>query len=208
MTNSKILSIFMLFILFTWTSCSNSTDDVKNTNLREQLFSDKDYNETKKIYKSLDSSSKINLWIEKLNNLLILDLPSEHLELINSLVLELENAESSNRSNMVNIAINLAKITPEKDFHMMFGTLDDYDYKGNFTGNHISKDLILEMENLDVRYLSQKSNTKMTSRLVMVECNCKWTCSFFETASSQGENCETSNGGCGFLWIQDCEYHV
>lgn len=199
----KLITIIVVFV----SSCSDNQNDLSHdTNqLRSIFLKDKDYNHVKKDYLSLENSVKTDLWIEKLNQLQNSNLPENHKNLIQELTIELKSG-NSNETKLRSLAIELAKITPEHDFLMMFGALEDYSPKidGGFHDDFISIEL---QENLQsIGSFNEKAKTNLTGK-ALPECNCSWTCDWYNNGYSD-TNCNETTTGCGFLWLQSCDEKV
>ncbi|PDS25374.1 bacteriocin fulvocin C-related protein [Flavobacterium branchiophilum] len=92
--------------------------------------------------------------------------------------------------------VNLAKITPKRDFGLMFETLEDYKYNGRFIDTkEVPESIIKDLSNLN---LFIDAGTSVVAR---GNCSCRW-CIGFE--GHTGTNCNPSTSGCGFLWMQSC----
>jgi len=198
----KTLNLIVIAILL-FTSCSDQQSDLlqETSELRATFLTGKEYRQVKTDYSSLKDSAKNDLWIEKLNQLKGLHLSPNHDNLIDNLTQQLKD-DSSDLEKISLLAVELAKITPEYDFLMMFGSLEDYSPKNNggFHDNVISIDL---QENLlKLGSLEKKKNINITGS--SPDCNCSWTCDWYNNGYSN-TNCNETTTGCGFLWLQSCE---
>jgi hypothetical protein len=219
-TNHKIMkktkiSILALALLVSITAvfiaCTKETDSQNsrnNTNLRESFLKNKDFSTVKSDFNLLDKKSKINLWNEKLNQLIEQDLPIESKNLIKKLITELNKVETNSKA-ISEIAVSLAKIIPEDDFVKMFTELNDYKFERKFKGtNMVRKEVIEELNTLnskltmDVLYV--QSSPKATAKAK--DCNCSWTCD--STVGGSTSNCKETQSGCGFLWAFSCDRRV
>lgn len=183
---------FFVFFIFcsVFFSCTNKAD---HENPRTLLLKFTDEQQIKSEFQKLPKDMQINVWKDKLQNLLSQDLPKEHLALINQLM-ELLNSQVFDFSNqeMRAIAINLLKITPREDMVLMFEKIQNYEYKGQFIGKEICSACIKDIETPPV---SLKDSPNSLPR-----CNCYWTC--LSSAGTGG--CEATSDGCGFLGFQSC----
>ncbi len=201
----KTLNLVVVILLFT--SCSNPENELaqETSQLRATFMKDKEYEQVIKDYSNLENSVKISLWMEKLNQLKSLNLSENHMILIQKLSQQLKE-DSANMEEITSLAIDLAKITPEHDFMMMFGNLDDYSPKvnGEFHDNFISIELQENLLNIG----AFEKNLKKTSLSGKVpDCNCSWTCDWYNNGYSN-TNCNETTTGCGFLWLQSCDEKV
>lgn len=199
----KTLNLIITLVLSICFSCSNENDNATHTEtqLRSAFLKDKDYQTVKSEYSILESSIKTELWLEKLTQLRNLNLSESHNNLIKDLINQLQD-ESTDDNKISSIAVALAKITPEQDFLMMFGSLDDYKLgaDGSFHDNIISLDLQHSLKNLE----SYSKTLKATSsNKALPDCNCSWTCDWYNNGYSN-TNCNETTTGCGFLWLQSC----
>lgn len=152
----------------------------------------------------LDKKSKINLWNEKLNQLIEQDLPIQSKNLIKKLILELNKEEVD--SKIINsIAIDLATTIPEEDFYKMFTELNDYEYEGQFKGKtKVTKEIINSIYSMNYTYKTNTLDIQSTNKVGA--CNCNWTCNLYVGSSTA--NCKSTSSGCGFLWAFPCERRV
>lgn len=206
-------SIFaVLFSAIVLVACNKDnfqtdSDSMAKSNLRESFLKSKDFATIKSDFNDLTEKEKIALWNEKLDQLLIQNIPNEHKKLIKELSTELKET-TINVENISNIAILLAKITPEDDFYKMFTTLDDYRFEGHFTGiTKVNDDLQNSLKSLKFNYIKYINNTILTAKSNGGKpCNCNWTCSLYAGGSTT--KCNQTTSGCGFLWAFPCENRV
>lgn len=207
------ISVLMLVVLTLCTTiflaCTKETDSQESTinaNLRESFLKNKDYSSIKNDFNLLDKKSKIELWNEKLNQLLKEELPTDSKNLIKKLVVEL-NKEQVDPKNMSEIAVNLARSIPAEDFYKMFTELNDYKYEGKFKGNSIvPKEIITDLYSMNYDYKANEIGTEINKTTVTRDCNCNWTCDSYVGGSTS--NCKATSSGCGFLWAFSCERRV
>lgn len=97
---------------------------------------------------------------------------------------------------------------PEEDFLRMFTTLEDYNFKGTFTGRtKVSSEILNDLKSLNYNYESNSIKSSPLSRgMGLKDCNCNWTCGLYAGGSTS--KCKTTTSGCGFLWAFDCESRV
>ena len=183
---------FFVFFIFcsVFFSCTNKAD---HENPRTLLLKFTDEQQMKSEFQKLPKDMQINVWKDKLQNLLNQDLPKEHLALINQLM-ELLNSQVFDFGNqeMREITVKLLKITPREDMALMFEKLQNYEYKGQFIGKDICSACIKDIETPSV-------HLKTDGEVRQVRCNCFWTC-----LVSGGGDCTPTASGCGFLWKQGC----
>ena len=178
--------------------------------MRKNFVGNKNFSEIKFAYNDLESSEKINLWLEKLDQILSTEISYQHKELIVSLKKELKRYDSMNIQTIKRLGKALASITPESDFIEMFSSLNDYNYNSkSFKVEKMATSFYNSFESIHFENVSKISATEFRKReMNKPDCNCKWTCSFFENSFSKGDDCEKTRSGCGFLWMQSCTSHV
>lgn len=208
MTKAKFLTMTVLMSAVIFVACSQDNVskekiEAKST-LRESFLKDKDFETAKSDFNALKEKEKIDLWNEKLDQLLTQNLPAEHKKLIKELKTELKKS-SINVETISNISVRLTDITPENDFYKMFTSLENYKFEEHFVGTvKVNDDLKKSLKSLRFNYTknvisnSAKSNGK--------PCNCNWTCSLYAGGSTR--NCSVTTSGCGFLWAFECENRV
>jgi hypothetical protein len=196
----KTLNLICIVSLL-FTACSENQNEVPQNSeqLRAAFLAQKNYQQVKMDYFSLEESTKKELWLEKLNQPKKLDFSEEHIILIQELSDHLSQ-EASDLNKITALAVELAKITPEQDFLMMFGNLEDYQPRndGGFHDDLISVELqesLLSIGSLEKNIKSVSGKTP--------DCNCSWTCSWYNNGYSN-TNCNETTTGCGFLWLQSC----
>lgn len=207
------ISVLMLLVLTLFTgiflACTKESDSQESTinaNLRESFLKNKDYSSIKNDFNLLDKKGKIELWNEKLNQLLSQELPTESKNLIKKLIIEL-NKEQVDPKIMSEIAVSLAKSIPAEDFYKMFTELNDYKYEGKFKGNTIvPKEIITDLYSMNYDYKANEIGSKINKTTVTSACNCNWTCDSYAGGSTA--DCTSTTSGCGFLWAFSCERRV
>lgn len=207
MKNYKLSILITLFlsivILFACSKESNSDTVAVSTKLRSDFLTGKNYSKIKSDYNILDKKQKVELWNEKLEQLLKQDLPIENKNLIMQLKLEL-NKEVFASKTISEIALNLAKVTPEEDFFRMFSDLKDYNYSGKFKGlNKVSDDVLMDLKSINPDFQAKIMLSAKTT--AAIPCNCDWTCSWYGDTRVK---CTATRSGCGFLWAFECELAV
>lgn len=172
----------------------------RNSVGRETILLNSGYLNQKEAFSTLSPNEKKNIWIDKLEHLLSLSLPIEHLNYIGALKAELvalDGHQSSQR--IVEIGVSLANITPREDFLLMFASLVDYDFKNSFIGSESCSECISDMLSE-----SQQGNQNLAKRK---SCNCSWTCDSYSGVDSTSD-CEETETGCGFLWLFRCRERI
>lgn len=195
--------IVISFILAFSCSTENSEDIKKNnsiSNLRKTTFENLVYNEMKAKYISLNISSKANLWIEKIDQILSQEIETENRNLILELKKELYKYDNLDYKKIKNIGIKLAKNMPEQQFLDMFYSLDNYRHKNYLGKKGASNSLIYEIESSTMSF----SNSKLPQQY-LIDCSCEWTC---DDTCPNGvtTKCNPTITGCGFLWAYECEH--
>ena len=199
--NKKLTLTSFVVIIITaliYLSCSKENDNTGSepTSLRESFINNSTESQQKIAFQKLSDKDKASLWIEKMNHLKNLNLPNEHISLINDLLNELTNngyLSNQNNSETINITKKLFEITPAEDLKSMFFSLNDYSYPGNFDLS--SGYLNFTDSNSNLQKISKSVNNKTNTE----ECTCRWTCS-----ESGHTNCTETNVGCGLLWLWSC----
>ncbi|MFV8356688.1 bacteriocin fulvocin C-related protein [Flavobacterium sp. XS1P32] len=207
------ISVLMLLVLtlfagifFGCTKESDSQESTINANLRESFLKNKDYSSVKNDFNLLDKKGKIELWNEKLNQLLSQELPADIKNLIKKLIVEL-NKKQVDPKIMSETAVSLAKSIPAEDFYKMFTELNDYRYEGKFKGNTIApKEIITDLYSMNYDYKANEIGAEINKTTVTRACNCNWTCDSYAGGSTA--NCTSTTSGCGFLWAFSCERRV
>lgn len=207
------ISVLMLLVLTLFagiflacTKEGDSQESTINANLRESFLKNKDYSSVKNDFNLLDKKGKIELWNEKLNQLLSQELPTDSKNLIKKLIVEL-NKEQVDPKIMSEIAVSLAKSIPAEDFYKMFTELNDYQYEGKFKGNTtVPKEIITDLYSMNYDYKANEIGAEINKTTVTRACNCNWTCDSYAGGSTS--NCTSTTSGCGFLWAFSCERRV
>ncbi|POS00558.1 hypothetical protein Q361_1613 [Flavobacterium croceum DSM 17960] len=170
-------------------------------NLRTEFLKGKTHKEAVVAYNKLSEGEQKKLWLEKIEQLLSLSLPNEHKNYISKIKNSIEQGVNRDQSKefLQNI-VNLAKITPMKDFGMMFETLEDYKFYGKFIDTKaVPETIIIDLANLNL------FTDASTSSVARGDCSCRW-CLFHD--GQTGTNCNRTSYGCGFLWMQSCNQCV
>jgi hypothetical protein len=161
-------------------------------NLRSDFLKGKTHKQAVEAYNKLSEQDQINLWIEKTEQLLTSSLPADHLKLIAGIK---EGLVNKNGKSLKENSVALAKITPLKDFGLMFERFEDYKFSGKFVDVKpvpediivsISESIVFEPENLD----AQKA------------CTCSWCAG---SDNNGGKLCQPTRSGCGFMWEYPCD---
>ena len=203
--------MLLVLTLFTtiFIACTKETDSQESPNsenIRESFLKNKDYSAIKSDFNLLNKKSKIELWNEKLNQLLNEELPTDSRNLIKKLIIEL-NKEQVDPKSMSEIAVSLAKSIPAEDFYKMFTELNDYQCEGKFKGNTtVPKEIITDLYSMNYDYNANEIVSDMNKTTVTRDCNCNWTCDSYAGGSTS--NCKSTSSGCGFLWAFSCERRV
>jgi len=201
---SILITLFLSLIIFFACSKENNSDTVvTSTKFRSDFLKDKDLAKIKTDYNILDKKEKVELWNEKLEQLLNQDLPVENKKLILQLKLEL-NMDVFASKAISEIALSLAKTIPEEDFFRMFSDLNDYNYTGKFKGvNKVSEEILIDLKSINPDFQAKIMSTSKIAR--SIPCNCDWTCSWYGSTRVQ---CTSTRSGCGFLWAFECDEAV
>ena len=203
----KITFFMMTITSLIFFSCSKDENSNPSEINRSEFLVGKTSDEIKSSFRKLPVNDKFALWDSKLEQLLSQKLPANQLELIEQLKSEMNNVRIGNQNRFKEIAINLAKITPENDFIQMFSDLSDYKFYGHFNSKNISpKYVIDDLQNLKLNFsVADDSNLKNSLSKTAVssrDCSCRWSC--WMTGGTSSKNCRVTDGGCGFFLMQDC----
>jgi len=157
--------------------------------LRADFLKGKTHKQVVESFSQLSESGQKELWLEKMDQLLSLKLPSQHHDLVKKIREGMDKGvDTESAPAFLKSASQLAKITPRQDFGEMFEMLEDYQYSGKFSGTENMPDSLVEgLADMDLFNRGA--------------CSCRW-CLFGTT--STGTNCAPTKSGCGFLWIQEC----
>ncbi len=185
----KMLFGFIATVVFSVSGFTQiSRSNFVNGKTQEQIVND---------FNKLSAADKNLLWIDKLNQLLSQNLPTEHTSLITELKqLLLNNSTRSNQGQIfIQKSVRLAQITPSEDLINMFESLLDYRYQGRFVGATATPEaLIKDIENLSVGGTNNSSQSRA--------CSCRW-CLFTAGATT---NCKATIDGCGWFGLQSCTH--
>lgn len=202
--NFRVLSVVLILFssLFTL-SCRQETNvDNEMNKFRSQLILKTEVQQ-KEIFKSMSTSEKVRLWQSKLSQILKQDLTDKQRDLTKQIIDEIPNLNNENYDgeNLITLAIEMAKITPEDEYIRMFSMFEDYkrnqsEYK-KFNNEMIVNDLIAFKNSLKVKNENTINNFNNTNKKA---CNCRWTCGFYNYT----DNCTETENGCGFLGLQPC----
>ncbi|AZI54527.1 hypothetical protein EIB75_04365 [Epilithonimonas vandammei] len=122
----RIITFITLFSLLVIQSCRSSEDE-KMDNYREELQLKSEPSQ-KEAFKNLTSENKVKIWGSKLSQVLTQDLSQEQRSLVEALRGEIKNMKSPSYDGikLIELGIELAKITPENEFINMVSELEDY----------------------------------------------------------------------------------
>ncbi len=204
------LNFYLLFsfIFFFSSSCekNETAESVENLTFRERFIENSDYLTTKQNFKNVDISIKYELWNEKLDHLLALDIPEEILDLIKKIKIEYNRSKyQENSSNIKKIAVQIAQLVPDEDFVKMFFSLQNYDSNIDNLKKQISSssELISYLQNSKLTYFEQENN----SNNKLPDCNCNWSCSAqtINPVVCYATSCNSTNSGCGLFGMSGCD---
>jgi hypothetical protein len=193
-------------------ACSKQNEDSSNvpensgTNLRSEFLKGKNQDEIIASFGKLTPVEKTNLWLEKTDQLLTLNLPNEHKVLLNKLKYLIQhNNEPKKLDEFRTALVDFAKITPLEDFSLMVEKLDDYKYDGKFNGKtKISAEVLNDLKNLGKEPAVITNNTG-TNKLTLPKCNCRYICWMYGGSSG---DCQETVDGCGPFGMSTCNGHV
>lgn len=195
-----VVTFFGILLLFSTYSCTDDSSDVveANNDLRIKLTSGKTQNQIKIDYAKLSKKEQISVWVSKIDQVLEQNLPEKQKLLIIELRNKLKLSYSvDNGEDIKLLAASIAESSSGQDFIQMFENLNDYKYSGYSAPDKLSLAIASDIQNFQNTDMPKQDNpySKKPS------CNCRWTCAFYGGGS---DNCEQTDGGCGFLWMQDC----
>lgn len=214
MKNLKVFigSIFVLCVVVTAIySCSdnetqNSEVSPDNSmmakgNLREGFLGREDFAFMKKEFNALSIAEKCALWDEKIDQLLSLQLPAQHLTLITELKAELQKHKEGRAHQIRQKFEQLSVITPDEDFIQMFFEMKDYSFSNNtFIGTGSSTERLRNYVKQDYAF----QNTNVTT----ADCNCAYTCNsqaFIFPHTCYTSTCNPTLDGCGPFGMSECD---
>ena len=169
---------------------------------RINFIENKNVFEQKESFNLLSSEERSSLWISKIDQIKELDLPKNHIDLINQLEYELKK-NGYNELHLNERFLSITKILfneiPSEDIYQMFFTLEDYNFPKegyNFKSGFYSldaSDFLSEKTNMEKASFSSKRRA----------CNCRWLCSG-SGIYDYLRNCDRTSYGCGLLWLWSC----
>jgi len=184
----------------TITSKNKTTNEKSSVNRSD--FDGLYINQQKEIYDSLGFADKKSLWLDKLNQIKGEPIPSQHIGIIDSIIIEVNSSSNisdlSSNNQLQTLALDLLEITSVEDFKSMFSDLNDYSPididselgKGDFVDD-------LESD------FGQNFVPGPPTPPGLKNCNCNWTCG--DGPHGTTSNCKRTSSGCGFLWAHPCE---
>ncbi|MFC0343990.1 bacteriocin fulvocin C-related protein [Epilithonimonas hispanica] len=202
----RIITFITLFSLLVIQSCRSSEDE-KMDNYREELQLKSEPSQ-KEAFKNLTSENKVKIWGSKLSQVLTQDLSQEQRSLVEALRGEIKNMKSPSYDGikLIELGIELAKITPENEFINMVSELEDYkrDEKLYLLKSN-NNPIVLNLQNFLI-------TVKQRNKLIVEEnqgnvlnkkrpCDCSWTCGMY---SGSSDDCAATESGCGIFWSQPC----
>ena len=209
----KLFFIFCAIFLSLINSCRENdqvADEYRsNLDLKSEL-------KQKEMFKELTTVNKIRVWQSKMKQIQNENISTEQKALISKINSEIAKVAEKNYDGikLFEYAVSLSKITPDDEFIRMFSVLGDYKRNNNSYNKFINnnrgfvtqdlEDYLAKIKSNKIAFYSQIQNTGVVSK--KPTCNCKWTCGLYP--SLPNSPCEGSNGGCGFLWIEDCTGHI
>ncbi len=117
---------------------------------------------------------------------------------------------SENNERLLDIGIELSKITSEKEFDAMFCTTAPYEIvQARRTSNEETETATFaESKLLEAKTLYYQENNP-SSNVSARACNCRWTCAWFNAfTGTRTTNCEKTDTDCGFLLRYPCKEYV
>lgn len=207
--NLKFLKIFIITVIISSAalfSCTREENSNPSEIDRSEFLVGKNSDEIRTSFRELSVDDKFALWDNKLEQLLTQKLPTNQLDLIKELKVEMNNVRTGNQNRFQEIAINLAETIPEQDFILMFSNLSDYKFSGKFNSKTFSPNYVIEdLRNLKLHFEKANNHDLNNSVSKKPECSCRWSC--WMTGGQSTGNCIKTDGGCGFLLIQDCTHY-
>lgn len=220
----KIHILLLIFIALVFVSCREEKLDEEMSNFRNNLVS-KNMDEQKKVFNHLNSATKINFWENKVSQVLTQNLNEQQRDLVEEILTELPKSQLNNKSaiKLVELAIRMAKITPQEEFINMFVNYGDY-YRNqklytpelnNDNNKFIINELEVSIEQIreskrklfpeDNSMVSENATNGQVSGRILPDCNCSWTCGFY---GGHHNNCTPTDSGCGLFGQYGCGGHT
>lgn len=197
-----VLLVSQLFVNCTDSDSYDGTSPVAQK--RQEFLKEDNYDIVKSKFRKLDVKDKFALWNNKIDQLLAQNFSDEHINLLMKLKAEFKKNSDGKENELKEVFIDLAKITPEKEYIEMFFELDDYTFNGNFDNKVVSnKSLIKYLETCDFTY----DNSKLLQRPYLRDCNCNYSC-YVQTANPgvcQTDRCNPTSDGCGPFGMSGCD---
>lgn len=180
----KTIKTTVLFVCWILASCTNTDSELVETSLRKRVL---ETGKQKETFQSYSPSDQTDIWLDKFNQLgKITNLPPKVKQAILAIKRELEKVgykELYKTEEFVSNTLLLEEMVPRNDLIAMFSSLEDYYYSGHF--NHPYP---------EVEIFRTQDDTAAKAA-----CDCRWTC-----ASSTNTSCQSTQFGCGFMWLQSC----
>jgi len=192
-------------------SCSDNEPNYDSTNRealnRKEFVSGKDFQDLKENFSRLHLNDKRNLWNNKIEQLLSLDLPTQHIILVKELKEEFAKNVEGMENNVQSTVIKLAQITPEKDFTKMFFELGDYEFSGKFETVGDNQLLISYLKSCDFKYNQAVKGGVASKEAPLPACNCNYTCTAqtINPGLCSNGKCAPTADGCGPFGMSECD---
>ncbi|MDO5608204.1 MAG: bacteriocin fulvocin C-related protein [Capnocytophaga sp.] len=199
----QFILVFATIVFFC--SCEEKNEGSIRESEREQFVKDKTDDLIRQDFQSLPFDKQQELWVDKFNSLLSQDFSQEIKTNIKVLKIFVEDGfKDVEKYEQFRIAtVNLASLVPKEDFVLMFNSLEDYNFSGEFSGTNqvpvAFLDYINTAEASSVNLYNEKIN--LTTKR---NCNCRW-CLFVDKDFLTTNCTDAGDKGCGFLWLQSCD---
>lgn len=204
--NLKTISLTFILIL-SINSCGQddniSEDHSQNNVLRKEMSASRTSNDAKAEFENLTTEEKIQIWQDKLDQVLKQNITAEQSTLILSIKNKIPNIANNDYSALLDDAISLAKIMPEDIFISIFSDLEDTNISEIDNTISSSEKLILDLKSFKEEMLVVENNLSETSRKYLLNCQYRWMSD--DTITVDG-GCNPTKTGCGFLFLQGCDH--
>jgi hypothetical protein len=211
----KILGIASAFFIFSCRENNSFIDDKTVEEYRTDL-SLKPESEQKKILSGLTTKNRIKLWQNKIDQIESQGVSDEQKTLLHQIKNEVNNLVHKNYDGvkLFELALEMAKLTPEEEFMRMFSEVGDYkknasNYKRKFSNKFLLSDLNNELNRLknQKNAFNSKNNARGNGGSAGEDdarrkCDCRWSCGFYGPGTN--DDCEETDFGCGFFGLQPC----
>ena len=182
------------------TSEASNHNFMARGNLRGNFLNGNEWAYKKNDFNRLSIADKCDLWNEKVDQLLSLSLPTQHIDLIRQLKVELQNHKDGRAHQLGQVFSQIADITPDEDFIAMFFELKDYDYPNRFIGTGTASSRLRGYVTAQHYFFSAAPDSD-------TPCNCAYSCTAqtINPAVCYTSSCSPTMDGCGPFGMSECD---